>query len=172
MRIAQYIIGLSLTLVLSVAHATDLPIGSVSLSLGMDQSTVMKELHAHFHVISVTGNKNMFFVSENKPPNVNVIGGVSFENGRLSWIQRNWGSFSGKINPVEVSKALFSAVESAKASSGGSAVLTTSVQRIPGAEFKSIYFTFPGRKITVSTTDGDAKYGQQVSIEESVSVKP
>lgn len=171
MHVAQYITGLSLSLILSVAHATDLPIGSLSLSLGMDQSTVMKELHERFHVIPVTG-KNMFFVSESKPPNVHMIGGVSFENGRLSWIQRNWGSFSGQINPVAVSKALFSAIESARTSSGGSAAVSTSVQRIPGAEFKSIYFTFPSRKITVSTTDGDEKYGQLVSIDESVSVKP
>ena len=48
MHVAQYIMGLSLSIMLSAAHATDLPIGPVSLSLGMDQSTVMKELHERF----------------------------------------------------------------------------------------------------------------------------
>lgn len=163
--------GLLLLCIFSSTYAADLPIGAVSLSLGMEQSAVMKELRAHFHVVAVTGNSNMFFLSESKPPNASVIGGVSFENGRLAWIQRNWGSFAGKVNSIEVTKALFSAIESAKTASGGSAVISTSIQRIPGAEFKSIYFVFPDRKITVSTTDGDAKYGQQVSIEESVSIK-
>lgn len=171
MRITHYF-GFLLLCILATAHAIELPIGSVSLSLGMEQNALMKELHAHFHVVAVTGNSNMFFLSESKPPNVSVIGGVSFEKGRLAWIQRNWGSFTGKVNSVEVTKALFSAIESAMAASGASAVVSTSVQRIPGAEFTSVCFVFPGRKITVSTTDGDAKYGQQVSIEESVSIKP
>lgn len=171
MRITPYI-GIFLIFVFSTAHAADLPIGTISLSLGMEQTAVMKELHARFHVIAVTGNNNMFFVSESKPPNASVIGGVSFKSGRLAWIQRNWGSFSEKVNPVEVTKALFSAIESATAASGASAIISTSVHRIPGAEFKSVYFDFPGRKITVSTTDGDTKYGQQVSIEESVFIKP
>lgn len=153
------------------ARASDLSIGSVSLSLGMEQAAVMKELKARFHVVPMAGDSNMFFLSESKPPNVSVIGGVSFENGRLAWIQRNWGSFSGKTNSVEVTKALFSAIESAKASFGASAIVSTTVRRIPGAEFKSVYFVFPGRKITVTTTDGDAKHGQHVSIDESVSIK-
>jgi hypothetical protein len=161
-----------LMLSFSVTHAADLQIGAVSLSLGMEQVSVMKELHARYHVVAVAENNNMFFVSESKPPNISVIGGVSFDGGRLTWIQRNWGSFSGKINPVEVTKSMFSAIESARKTSGASAVINTSIQRIPGSEFKSVYFVFPDRKITVSTTDGDAKYGQQVSIEESVSIKP
>lgn len=170
MRITHYV-SLLLLCISSNAHATDLPIGAVPLSLGMEQTTVMKELRAHFHVVTVTGSSNMFYLSESKPPNVSVIGGVSFENGRLAWIQRNWGSFAGKVNSVAVTKALFSAIDSAKAASGASAVVNTSVQRVPGAEFKSVYFVFPDRKITVSTTDGDAKYGQQVRIEESISIK-
>jgi hypothetical protein len=108
---------------------------------------------------------------ENKPPNASVVGGVAFENGRLSWIQRTWGSFSGKVNSVEVTKALFSAIESAKASSGVAATISTNIQRIPGAEFKSVYVVFPDREITVSAVDGDARFGQQVSIDESVSIK-
>lgn len=98
--------GLLLLCIFSSTYAADLPIGAVSLSLGMEQSTVMKELRAHFHVVAVTGNSNMFFLSESKPPNASVIGGVSFENGRLAWIQRNWGSFAGKVNSIEVTKAL------------------------------------------------------------------
>ena len=97
------------------------------------------------------------------------MGGVGFKSGRLYWIQRNWGSFAGKVNSFEVSQAIFSALESATISAGSSAVIHTDVKRIPGAEFKNISFDFSGRKVTVVTSAGDAKNGgSQLTIDESV----
>lgn len=171
MRVEKFI-GL-LALLGLTAQAADLPIGGVPLSIGMEQHAAMKTLDAHLYVIPVKGNTNAFFVSDAEPPNISVIGNIIFKDGRLDWIQREWGHFSGTSNPVEVSKALFSAIESAKSASGESAVVSTTVQRIPGAEFKTIYFSFPGRRVSLGIIDGDAKstYGQQVNINESVSSK-
>ncbi len=146
-----------------------LPIGSLRLTLGSDQIAVMSEIKSRYFVVTVSGQPNTFFLSDGKPPNVKVIGGVGFENGKLRWIQRNWGSFAGKGNSLDASKALFSAIESATSISGAAAAITTKVQRVPGGEFKTVYFEFPNRKVTFSTTDGDASIGgQQVSIDESV----
>ncbi len=171
MRLVKFIGLLSLFGI--TAQAGDLPIGGVPLSIGMEQHAAMKALNARFHVFPAKGNTNVFFLSDAEPPNLSVIGNVSFKDGRLDWIQREWGHFSGTSNPVEVSKALFSAIESAKAASGESAVVSTSVKRIPGAEFKTVYFSFPGRRVSLGIIDGDAKskYGQQVNINESVSSK-
>jgi hypothetical protein len=154
------------------AQSIELPIGSLLLSLGTEQAIVMTEINTRFQVVRVTVQPEMFFVSDGKPPNVHVIGGVAFQNGRLSWIQRAWGSFEGKTNSTEITKALFSAIESATTSSGEIATVTTRVQRVPGAEFKTVDFEFPGRKVTVTSTEGDAKSGGlQVSIAESIKAR-
>src|SRR5690606_2933230 len=119
---------------------------------------------ANFHVVSVSGQVDMFFLSESKPPNVQVIGGISFRNGRLSWIQRTWGNFDGDNNAADIAKAIFAALESATVASGSEATITTTLQRVPGLEFRTINYQFPGRKVTVTTTeDASRRGGSQVS---------
>lgn len=146
-----------------------LPIGNMRFALGTDQSGVLQEVRARFHVVPLQGSPDMYFLSETKPPNVRVLGAIRFSNRRLVWAQRNWGQFEGKVTSTDVSKTMFAAIESATAAAGTSATVSTKIQRIPGAEFKSIYFDFPGRKITITSTDGDAsRGGKQISIEESI----
>lgn len=153
----------------ALGQPSNLPIGSVRLTLGAEKTVVMDELRSRYHIVNVSGQPETFFVSDGKPPNIKVIGSVSFENGRLSWIQRKWGHFSGKVSATDVSKALFAAVEGAAKASAGAVVVTTDVRRVPGGEFKTIYFQFADRRIIFSTTDGDASLGgQQVNIDESV----
>jgi hypothetical protein len=161
-------IGLLLIALVPRVNATDLPIGLVSLSLGTEQEAVFKELKSHYQIVSVNGNSNLFFVSDGKVPEGAIIGAVEFKDGYLSRIQRNWGSYAGNVDPNEITNILFSAIDSAVASSGKSATVNTNLQRIPGAEFKTIDFVFPGRKISVSLTDG-SKYGKGVNIDESIS---
>lgn len=148
----------------------ELSVGSLSFTLGEDQDTVMRAIKDRFEVITVTGQPDTFFISESKRPNVNVIGGVAFKAGRLAWVQRNWGSFQGQAVSVEVSRALFSAIESASRASSEKATVTTKSRRVPGAEFKTVIFQFPARRVTMTTTEGDANSGgSQVSIDESIS---
>ena len=94
---------------------------------------------------------------------------VAFRNGRLRLVQRRWGTFSGKVNSVEVSTALFAALESASNAAGTSAVISTKVLRVPGTEVQTIHFEFPGRKVTMASNNGNPELGGlRVSIEESV----
>ena len=93
---------------------------------------------------------------------------MAFENGQISWIEKNWGAFSGRVSPVEVTKALYSAMESAKISSGLSTEISTNVKQDHGSEFKSVHFIFPDRKIIVVTTNGNVERGQHVRIYERV----
>ena len=150
-------------------HGQELSIGSLSFSLGKDRAAVMRAIKERFEVVTVTGQPDTFFVSERKRPHVHVIGGVAFKEGRLAWVQRNWGAFEGRVSSVEVSKALFNAIESASSASQTSATISTKIQRVPGSEFKTVTFEFPTRRVTMTTTDGDARNGgSQVSIEESI----
>jgi hypothetical protein len=153
----------------SNAWAQDLPVGPVLFSLGADQSETMKEIKSHFEVVNAPGQPNTFVLWEGKRPNLRAVGIVAFQNSRLNWAQRNWGSFEGKVDSIEVSKALFSAVESAAATSGASATISTKTRRVPGNDFRTIAFDFPGRKVTMTSSEGDATHGgKQVSIDESI----
>ena len=154
------------------AFAADFAIGNMPITLGADKEAVMNEAQSRFTIVPLTGNPDTVFFSDRKAPNINVIGGVTFANGKLVSAQRNWGSFNGKVSPIEIHKALFAALEHATAQSGTQAVVTTSLQRIPGTEFKSIYFEFPGRRVYLSASDADpAQGGKSVSIEEAVFIR-
>jgi hypothetical protein len=86
-------------------------------------------------------------------------------------IERNWGFFEGKITSTEVMNAIFSALESAITAAGTASKVSTEVNRVPGIEFKSVYFEFPGRKITIGSEDWTSKEGRKLlSIAESVSL--
>lgn len=168
MRILTIALSLAACMCTNV-RGQELSVGSLSFSLGQDRDTVMRAIKDRFEVVTVTGQPDTFFISENKRPNVNVIGGVAFKGGRLIWVQRNWGSFQGRVVSVAVSKALFSAIESASGASNADATISTKTQRVPGTEFKTVTFEFPTRRVTMTTTEGDAKNGgSQVSIEESI----
>lgn len=148
------------------ASAAELPIGPMLFKLGAPQSSVMAEVRTHFRVIPVTGKPDMFFLAASNAP-AKVIGGISFKDGRLTWVQRNWGSFDDTARADEVARALYSAIESATAATGARASITTKVDRVPGTEFRSTYFQFPGRKVALLSTDGDNK---QVTVDESISL--
>ncbi len=163
-----YFIGFILILVFPGIQAAELKIGSVILSPGMEQADVLEKLRSHFHIVRVSGAKSMFFLSEDEANKGRPVASLAFENGQVSWIEKNWGAFSGRISPVEVTKALLSAMESAKISSGSSAEISTSVRQSHGSEFKSVQFIFPDRKIIVVTTNGDVERGQHVRIYERV----
>ena len=163
-----YLIGFILILVFPGIQAAELKVGSVTLSPGMEQADVLEELRSHFYIVRVSGTKSMFLLLEDKTNKDKPVASLAFENGQISWIEKNWGAFSGRVGPVEVTKALLSAMESAKLSSGSSAEISTNVKQSHGAEFKSVHFIFPDRKIIVVTTNGNAERGQHVRIYERV----
>jgi hypothetical protein len=163
-----YLIGFILILVFPGIQAAELKVGSVTLLPGMEQAEVLEKLRSHFHIVRVSGAKSMFFLSEDEANKDRPLASLAFENGQISWIEKNWGAFSGRVSPVEVTKALLSAMESAKISSGSSAEISTSIRQNHGAEFKSVHFIFPDRKIIMVTTNGDIEHGQHVRIYERV----
>jgi hypothetical protein len=151
------------------AVAAGMPLGPLFLTLGSDQDSVMKQVHSRFHVIPVSGSPDTFFLSEERPPKVNVIGGVAFKNSRLTWVQRNWGVFTGRVTSTQVTDAIHSALESASMA-GQSASVSVTTQRIPGTEFKVMTFSVPGRKVVVTTSETQSPpRSHQLSVEESIS---
>lgn len=118
----------------------------------------MAEVKKRFRVIPVAGNPDTFFLLDRDAPITEVVGGISFKNGRLYWVQRNWGRFDDSDRADEVAKALYSAIESATAATGSSATVSTKVNRIPGAEYRSTYFMFPRHKVSITVSDGDTSH--------------
>lgn len=149
-------------------QAAELKVGSVTLSPGMEQADVLQKLRSHFHIVRVSSARSMFFLLEDEADKDRPTASLAFENGQISWIEKNWGTFSGRISPVEVTKALASAMESAKISSGSSAEISTSISQNHDAKFKSVHFIFPDRKIIVVTTNSDVEHGHHVRIYERV----
>jgi hypothetical protein len=163
------IVALSLCCSGAFAQTVGLPIGSLWFSLGSEQAIVLAELKERYSVLVRSAETETYFVTEGEPSNPREIGEVAFRDGRLRLVQRRWGTFSGKVNSVDVSAALFAALESASNAAGGAAVISTKVLRVPGTEVQTIHFEFPGRKVTMASNNGNpALGGLRVSIDESV----
>lgn len=163
------IVALSLCCSGAFAQTVGLPIGSLWFSLGSEQAIVLAELKERYSVLVRSAETETYVVTEGEPSNPREIGEVAFRDGRLRLVQRRWGTFSGKVSSVDVSAALFSALESASNAAGGAAVISTRVLRVPGTEVQTVHFEFPGRKVTMSSNSGNpALGGLRVSIDESV----
>ncbi len=160
-----------LTLVLSAANASDLPIGAVRLSLGMEKENVLQKLKDFYGVTEQPMiSSSLYSITADKKPNSKLLGMVTFREGKLVWISRRWGDFNTANNSMEYASALFAALEGAAAASGSTATITTKVSRVPSGEIKQIDFVFSDRKITTLISDGPAQgLGKQAGIDESVS---
>jgi hypothetical protein len=162
---------LGFLLIAAVAQAAELPVGPMLFKLGAPRASVVAEAQSKFTLVPVSGNPDMFFLSTGNPPNAKILGGIAFKDGRLSWVQRNWGSFSGPTTAVDLAKAVQSALSSAVSASGSSATITTENKQVPGTDFRSTYFEFPGHKVSISVADStDQDYACQVTVDESISL--
>lgn len=164
------LVFLSLLLATLASQANELTLGPVTLSIGLERGPVLNSLQAHFTVSPNCSDTASCLVFKGSQSSGTHVGSVTFKDGRLVAASRQWGDFKDSVNPVLVTKALLAALESAQAASGSSAQIASSVTKVPGAELTSLQFTFPGRKVSVLTTNGNSKFWQQVSISEFIVV--
>ena len=159
---------LSLLLAAANSQANELTLGPVTLSLGLERGPLLGSLQAYFTVSPNCSDTAACLVFEGPQSSGTYVGSVTFKDGRLVGASRQWGEFKDRVNPVLVTKALLAALESAGAASGSRASVSSSLTRVPGADIATLHFNFPGRRVSVLTTDGNSKYGQQVSISEFI----
>lgn len=151
-------------LLASNAVAADLAIGRTTFSLDQSESDARKLIERRFKVISLAKPNDLVLVD---PKTSKTLGTISFKNGRVSYIGRSWGNFYGPNSAVDSASALTSALESATAESGSTAVIRVETTRQPNAEFRVTYFNFPGRKISHIVSKSELG-GEQVAIDESI----
>jgi hypothetical protein len=153
-----------------IAYSQELSIGSLSVRIGADKFAVIRDASSRFHVINVAGQDGIM-LSERKPPNVNVIGSITFAGGKVAGASRTWGHFSRRSDPAEVGKALFAAIESVSGKSGvKQPVVTTEVDRIPGGEFKRVRMQYGSRSVSILTVDASSQSaGMSIQVTELIS---
>jgi hypothetical protein len=155
------------------ASAKELPLGAVRLSIGMDQKEALDKLGKLYTAIDQPHmGANSFSIVSGKAPNSTFIGMISFYEGKINWMSRDWGNFTKSSNPNDYGSALFAAIEGATSASGSMVRVDTKVTRAPELEIKQIDFVFSDRKITTLITESRSKnYNSGMSISESVSSK-
>jgi len=155
--------------VCALASATDLVIGAVRVSLGMEKEAVLKALGQYYTVKSQPnfGELHSIF-REDKPPFIS-IGAVDFRDGKLDWASRHWAD-PRTVTASDYASTLFAVLESATVASGSLATVSTKITRTPESEIKQIEFVFSDRKISTLTSD-DRTHGKSVTIQEMISAK-
>lgn len=153
--------------VCAVASATDLTIGAVRLSLGMQKDAALKALSQYYTLKSQPhlGDMYSIFIGD-KPPFKNV-GLITFHDGKLNWASRDWAD-SRTVAASDYASTLFAVIESATVRSGALVTVRTNITRNPEMEIKQIEFVFADRKISTIISD-DRNYGKSVGIQEIIS---
>ena len=160
--------SLLMFLCISVANATNLAIGAVNLSLGMEQALALKQLSSLYKVVDQPlMAHNSYTVVAGKDASSKLLGIVTFSEGKLKWASRNWGMFNFSDSSVVYANTLFAVIEAATTASGSTAVISTKITRAPDLEVKNINFVFADRKISVLISE-DKNYGRQANISEII----
>jgi hypothetical protein len=90
---------------------------------------------------------------------------LTFNNGRLSWISRSWGSFSNEAH--DFGEALYGVLESATKEYGETAIVTAETGRLPGMTISSIHIAFGNKNIILLISSGK-EAGNTIGIQETL----
>jgi hypothetical protein len=151
------------------ARDATLYIGGVELRLGMPEPDVLAALRANGLNRLVNNFEHGWAVVDNSPAQSGVIGNVNFHDGKLTWISRDWGTFTDAATR-EFGKQLYYAVNSVQKNGVGPLVATAQESgNAPGLHAVDIRFQSGRRTLIVATIESpNPKNDPQVSMQEIV----
>lgn len=166
-----WLIFMFILLVVSSALAEErLFVAGMEMKLGMSKDYVLGQLKGKYKLIEAGKDSWFIHTKEGEGPPYEVLGGVGFKKGQLSWISNDWGSFKGEA-ATQFAKELYSALSNIQAESQDVIRVNVSISFVqPGLRGSEINFVSGNRKVIVILVEGrEEKGGNQVSIQETLS---
>lgn len=149
----------------ATADELSLFIGGIEMRLGMPKEPLFTQL-SHRYTLTQTPS-GTYFIHEKRGNTYDILGGVAFQNGKVSWLSRDWGDFYGE-NAVDFGKELHSALQSLQEASGQPIALYLSeTKNAPGLRTTSIEFLSGKRRLILTISESN-KFGKQVSLQEII----
>ncbi|MEW6325225.1 MAG: hypothetical protein AB1515_07540 [Nitrospirota bacterium] len=136
------------------AQDAKLWIDGVNVKLGMPRDQVEK-LFSVNHVLKQAGNSESWVIAK-KGSEINannVIGMVTFKDGKLEGASQNWGRFISK-DAMDLSKNLLAVLNSIQESGENIVPVKTNTNRSPEITENSIELTYKSKKVTVFIGEG------------------
>jgi len=141
------------------------------VAIGMDRATVMEKLLKSYK-LEKSGDdptEDSWQILEKKASDAsptNLVGLVSFRDGKVVWASRQWGSFEGS-EAQQLARSLAGLISNLNDEGKRAAVVEAHTRVAPGHEFQTIRLTFGKKRVMVHISrsrDGDGI----VSIQETV----
>jgi hypothetical protein len=132
------------------AQDNDLSIGSVALTLGMNETTVRERL-SRYELDAVPDSSSVLIVCEHSAAIKNCLGEVAFKEGRLSFVSRAW-----PIDPKRPLAAIVGALTSLRKSCPKSATITSDEVQAPDLLLNTVTVQCGNRRVAIISTDGKA----------------
>jgi hypothetical protein len=139
-------------------------LAGVSLRLGMPQAQVMGTIGDKYGITKAEGY-DLWAVFEKA--NQELIGTLTFKEGKLIGASRDWGNFQGD-QAIRLGKALFSVLSNANEDGKTVAIVTTQTIRIPKLSGQVIRIAFGEKNFSIDISEGDALGKPRVSIQENL----
>jgi hypothetical protein len=147
---------------------TGLIIDGVAIKLGMPQTEAMELLQRGFTLGQMSQG---YAISSKAGPPFKLLGAVSFKDGKVSWVSKRWGQYSGR-GATELANALVGTLDSGS----GGAMATITVEpptRTPELTLTTININFGTKSITLLINESRDKYHTtDVSVDENLLAKP
>ena len=140
-------------------------LAGIEMKLGMPRDVVMDALKGKYD-LSQVGDSDSWNIAEKGAPPYDLVGGVAFEEGKLTWVSRNWGAFH-EPGAAVFAKELFSVLNIIAAESGGVArVRANTAARQPGLTVEKIELEFGSKRVTIFISEDRESGELGVSMQE------
>ncbi len=137
-----------------VAEAQETMLGTAPLQLGMSQADAAATLGARYRVEKFGRAEDVWRVwtKADRPP-YELIGSVNFTNGRLTNVSKVWVHQPDSQDSFSVGEALAGALASLLQADAGTAAVTITTHRDPGATTLTIALRAHGKVVIFSMVD-------------------
>jgi hypothetical protein len=158
----------------SFGQADTLWVGAAAARLGMSKSDAMQSLNKLGSFYKLTERDDLLFITESGPP-FRTAGMLSFRDGKLVAITKNWGDFEGD-QAKALGKAIYSVLDNAIKEGNSVAAIQAETHPFhpPGEIAFDITFHFTSGKkivITVPTAADTRNATYEVSVQEVLYTK-
>ena len=113
-------------------------LGTVELMIGAPREQVLSNLRTAYRVDSASGKSDQWIIMNSDGPPYHAIGTVTFGDGRLATVSRDWSPRPTETSQVEAIRAVVGALKALHSGSEGACLLEDTSNRGPGFELSGI----------------------------------
>jgi hypothetical protein len=148
---------------------TSMFMAGMNMELGMPRSEVMSKLKENYNLQPLEKDPDQFLIFDKRSHVSPFVGNIAFEQDKLSYISRGWGSFEGG-EAIKLAKSLASILANLNDEGGTVAVVKSTQRRQPDFIINEISFSVGNKTVDISVAES-SQFETTVTLRENIRFK-